>query len=111
MQCKSWTLLAMGQAPYWLILLPYIHLSTWCHGGGWGVWPVKYCQNLEDHKNEFIHYHTPMFKRKVFPHRFIKNMHFQVKGCYGKEKVKAFAVFMDIDPRFSPAWSHLDQYP
>ena len=22
-------------------------------GGGWEVWPVKYRQNLEDHKNEY----------------------------------------------------------
>ena len=39
-----------------------------------------------------------MFKRKVFPPSFLKNMHYQGKGCYGKEKVKDVAVLMDIEP-------------
>ena len=39
-----------------------------------------------------------MFKIKVFPPSFTKNMHFQGKGCYGKEKVKDVLVLMDLEP-------------
>ena len=39
-----------------------------------------------------------MFKRKVLPPIFLKNMHCQGKVCYGKEKVKAVAVLMDLEP-------------
>ena len=33
MECKSLTFLAMGQAPHWLSLLPYLHLRSWSQGG------------------------------------------------------------------------------
>ena len=39
-----------------------------------------------------------MFKRKVFPPRFLNNMNFQCKGCYGKENCKAVSVLMYIEP-------------
>ena len=38
-----------------------------------------------------------MFKIKWFPPRFLKNMHYQGKGFYGKEKVKAVSVLMDLE--------------
>ena len=37
-----------------------------------------------------------MFKGKVFPPRFLKNMNYQGKGYYGKEKFKDVAVLMYI---------------
>ena len=40
-----------------------------------------------------------MFKRKVFPPSFLKNMHYQGKGCYGNERVKAVSLLMDLEPR------------
>ena len=36
-----------------------------------------------------------MFKRKVFPPRFLNNMHCQGKVCYVKEIVKDVSVIMD----------------
>ena len=39
-----------------------------------------------------------MFKRKVFPPSFLKNMHFQSKVCYGKETATIVAVLMVIEP-------------
>ena len=39
-----------------------------------------------------------MFKRKVFPPRFLKNVHCQGKVNYIKETVKAVAELMDIYP-------------
>ena len=36
MQCKYWTLLAMVQAPHWLLVVPCLHLHTWYQGGGGG---------------------------------------------------------------------------
>ena len=60
------------------------------------MWTVNCCQNLEDHKNEYSLDHTCMFKRKVFPTIFLKKMHYQCKGYYGKEIVKAVAVLTDL---------------
>ena len=39
-----------------------------------------------------------MFRRKVFPHSFLRNIHCQGKCCYGKEKVNTIAVLMDLEP-------------
>ena len=34
MQYKSWNLLAMGQDPHWLFLLPYLNICAWDQGVG-----------------------------------------------------------------------------
>ena len=86
MKFKSWTFPEMRQDPHCLLLIPYLYIPSWDQGGGGELWLVKYHQNLEDHKNE------------VFPPRFLKNMHCQGKGCYGKGKVKAVALIMNIEP-------------
>ena len=53
MQCKSWTLMEMGQAPNWLLLILSLQLRAWYQGGGGMRGLLNSHQNTEDNKNEY----------------------------------------------------------